>query len=93
MQYVNIRRLKNFVLDQLDAQSCLRELILVEGEDRLHPLEFVGKIRPWLRAMEIDGFYQQQSARNEMPAWGSRKTDLKRNAERADMNRRGGAYA
>ena len=93
MQYVNIRRLKNFVLDQLDAQSCLRELILAEGEDRLHPLEFVGKIRPWLRAMEMDGFYQQQSARTEkMPAWEARKTDSKRN-EGTDMNRRGGAYA
>jgi|CryGeyStandDraft_7_1057128.scaffolds.fasta_scaffold46021_2 hypothetical protein len=52
MQHVNIRRLKKFARNQLDAQSCLRELILAEEEDRLHPLEFVGKIKPWLRALD-----------------------------------------
>jgi hypothetical protein len=66
---VSLRALKDFVLKRLPRDSVTRELIMSE-DDAILAIEFIGKIKPWLRAMEMrapgDGVIDNTLSRGEL---------------------------
>jgi len=46
---VNIRRLKDFALNEMPKDWILRELLLSEHKEELDALEFVTKAEVWLK--------------------------------------------